>query len=69
MTSKPQEQAVATAAAAASIDVGARLDGLFAQLPENYLLSLVTGPNGRVAVTRRRLEVGARRLADEVLGA
>lgn len=45
------------------------LDLHAAVLPENYLLSLVTGPNGRVAVTRRRLEVGARRLADEVLSA
>ncbi len=39
-----------------------------AALPENYVLSLVTGPRGRSAVTRRRLEVGARRLAREVLG-
>ena len=37
-------------------------------LPDNYVLSLVTGPRGRVAVTRRRLAVGARRLASEVLG-
>ena len=40
-----------------------------AVLPESYLLGLVTGPGGRVAVTRRRLQVGARRLAHEVLGA
>ncbi len=45
------------------------LDLHAAVLPENYLLSLVTGPAGKAAVTRRRLEVGARRLVREVLGA
>jgi hypothetical protein len=40
-----------------------------AALPENYVLSLVTGSRGRSAATRRRLEIGARRLAREVLGA
>ena len=44
------------------------LDLHVAVLPENYLLSLISGPRGRVALTRRRLEVGARRLAREVLG-
>ena len=38
-------------------------------LPENYVLSLVSGPRGRASVTRRRLQEGARRLAREVLGA
>ena len=37
-----------------------------AALPENYVLSLVTGPRGRSAATRRRLELGAKRLAREV---
>ena len=45
------------------------LDLHAAVLPDDYLVSLITGPQGRVAVTRRRLEVGARRLAREVLGA
>ena len=40
-----------------------------AALPENYILSLVTGSGGRSAVTRRRLELAAHRLAREVLGA
>ncbi|MFQ5350820.1 MAG: hypothetical protein ACE5EG_10295, partial [Thermoanaerobaculia bacterium] len=40
-----------------------------AVLPENYLLSLISGPNGLAAVTRRRLEMGAGRLVREVLGA
>ena len=47
-----------------------RRDGLdlhAAVLPENYLLSLITGPGGRAAMTRRRLELGARRLTREVL--
>lgn len=44
------------------------LDLHAAELPENYVLSLVTGPRGRSATTRRRLELGARRLAREVLG-
>ena len=37
-------------------------------LPDDYVLSLVTGPRGRSSVTRRRLEVGARRLEREVFG-
>ena len=44
------------------------LDLHAAALPENYVLSLVTGPRGRAAVTRRRLAEGARRLESEVLG-
>ncbi len=44
------------------------LDLHAAALPENYVLSLVTGPRGRAAVTRRRLAAGARRLESEVLG-
>ena len=44
------------------------LDVHAAALPDNYVLSLITGPGGRAALTRRRLEVGARRLAREVLG-
>ncbi len=44
------------------------LDVHAAALPENYVLSLVTGPRGRTALTRRRLEVGVRRLEREVLG-
>jgi hypothetical protein len=39
-----------------------------AALPENYVLSLVSGPRSRAALTRRRLELGARRVAREVLG-
>ena len=45
------------------------LDLHAAVLPDDYLLSLITGPQARAAVTRRRLEVGARRLTLEVLGA
>ena len=44
------------------------LDVHAAALPDDYVLSLITGPGGHAAVTRRRLEVGARRLAREVLG-
>ena len=39
-----------------------------ATLPENYVLSLVTGPRDRPSATRRRLQQGADRLAREVLG-
>ncbi len=46
-----------------------RLNLHAATLPDNYVLSLVTGPRGRAAATRRRLRLGARRLAREVLGA
>jgi hypothetical protein len=44
------------------------LDLHAAALPGDYVLSLVTGPRGRAAVTRWRLEMGAERLAREVLG-
>ncbi len=40
-----------------------------AVLPDDYLLSLVTGPRGLATVSRRRLEYAARRLEREVLDA
>ena len=39
-----------------------------AALPDDYVLSLITGPRGAVSTRRRRLERAASRLALEVIG-